>query len=70
MKDVDFKGRLAEHLNDQSGIVPCGLDNVDALFHNDLCISNIVRWIDGREQRDIHSEGLCGHCPTPSDSAK
>ena len=58
MKDVNFKRRLAEHLNDQSRIVPCSLDNVDALFHNDLCISNIVGRIDGREQSDIHSKWL------------
>lgn len=49
--------------DDWPGAVAGRLDNVDALVDDGLGVSAIIRRVEGRQKRDIDTEGVLGHCP-------
>lgn len=54
---------LLELPDDWPRAVAGGLDDVDALVDDGLGISTVVRRVEGRQEGDIHSEGVLGQFP-------
>jgi hypothetical protein len=64
---MDFEGGIAEHLDNHARVIPCGLDNGDALFNDYVGVSYVVWRVYCREQGDIHTKRFGSHCPATSD---
>ena len=63
----DENARRFELLDYGAGGIPGGLDDLDALVDHNLRVGIVIRRDHGREEGDIHPEGVGGHLAASPD---
>ncbi len=52
---------------DGARTVACCLDDADALFDDDACVTSVIRWDESWEEGEVDAKGILSHGSTAAD---